>query len=290
MKIREPIFIVGSGRSGTSLLYRLLAVHPDLCWFSNLTDRYPEVSFLPFVHRFIGVPGIGELLKRRILTAHNSDQFPFLPSEGGTIYHELCHFPHTRKTIRLDSSVRSELFLRIIKTHLAATGKARFLNKQTANTQRLHLMHALFPDAYWIHIIRDARAVARSLFHVSWWPDVALWWKTGATPRHLASEYSDPILLCAEHWRRNVMEIRAASGIFGSRYREIRYEELVQNPRQEIERLVHWAGLSYTQSFAKNIPRAFPNNNALWQKELTVRQRQLLARHIGPTLRRFGYE
>ncbi len=287
MTIRKPIFIIGSGRSGTSLLYRLLAVHPDLCWFSNLSDKHASLPFLAMAHRLLDLPGLGYGLKKLILSGK---QFSLLPSEGGRIYHEICRFEQDKKTTEKDiRSIRSDLLFRIISTHTRVTGKTRFLNKQTANTQRLQLMHALFPDAYWIHIIRDGRAVANSLSRVSWWPGVSLWWHGGKTPSQLARAYKDPILLCAEHWRRNVTEIRSMRAILGRHYREIRYEELVENPRKSLTAMLRWCHLPVSQQYLRILPDRLPNRNDAWQRNLTDSQKALLQKQIGSLLRELDY-
>ena len=38
------IFIIGSGRSGTTLLYNLLATHSDVAWFSVLSHHKPVLG------------------------------------------------------------------------------------------------------------------------------------------------------------------------------------------------------------------------------------------------------
>ncbi|NIW23749.1 MAG: sulfotransferase, partial [Gammaproteobacteria bacterium] len=56
LAIEPPFFIVGSGRSGSSILYQLLAVHPQLCWVSRLTDRFPWAPWLSRAHRLLDLP------------------------------------------------------------------------------------------------------------------------------------------------------------------------------------------------------------------------------------------
>ena len=42
MRIDRPIFIVGPHRSGTTLLYRLMAQHPEVGFFNMLNKRLPN--------------------------------------------------------------------------------------------------------------------------------------------------------------------------------------------------------------------------------------------------------
>lgn len=256
MEIHEPIFIIGSGRSGTSLLYNLLAVHPDLCWFSNLSDRFARLPQLILLHRLADF----SVVKKAIIGGKN---FPLLPSEGGNIYRR-SRFTDQKKTTEADlSRVDTKYFFEAIGAHLRLTGKARFLNKRTANTQRLRLMHALLPDAYWIHIIRDGRAVAHSLSRVDWWPTVRLWWHHGDTPMALSRAYPDPIRLAGQHWRRNVNEIRLHRRLLGRRYKEVSYEDLVKEPKKILAATLRFCHLRVPSEYLSILPNRFPNRNPL---------------------------
>ena len=51
MKIDNAILIHGPGRSGTTLLNSILALHKDLSWISGYTNRYPEKLWLTYFNR-----------------------------------------------------------------------------------------------------------------------------------------------------------------------------------------------------------------------------------------------
>src|SRR3972149_12072917 len=155
MQIVRPIFILGSGRSGTSILYNLLATHPDVCWFSNIVNSYPNHPELAIMNRITDVPLIRGYIKKSIIKS-SSTSFIY-PSEGENIY-TYCGFKDDQKMLEPTPDIKMDKFKKIVALHLALTGKQRFLNKRTANTQRLGVIQALFPDAFYIHIIRDGRA------------------------------------------------------------------------------------------------------------------------------------
>ena len=42
IQIDRPVFVIGTGRSGTTLFHEPMAYHPQLAWFSNWSRRYPQ--------------------------------------------------------------------------------------------------------------------------------------------------------------------------------------------------------------------------------------------------------
>ena len=42
--IKKPIFIIGTGRCGSTLLYRILALHPELAFLSNINEKFNSMS------------------------------------------------------------------------------------------------------------------------------------------------------------------------------------------------------------------------------------------------------
>lgn len=212
-----------------------------------------------------------------------------VPSEGENIY-SFCGFRDDRKMATKEiTDILSTKFTTIVSMHLAATQRPRFLNKRTANTQRIDCINTLFPDAYFIHIIRDGRAVAHSLIKTDWWNNIPLWWKGKKTPHQLQESGVNPIEIAALHWKHNVEEIISKKGKLKHRYLEIRYEDLVQNPRLCIQAIIEFTHLSSSDKFLTNIPRTFPNLNNKWQIQLTNKQKQILSQTIDTLEKKLGY-
>lgn len=285
-QIEKPIFIVGSGRSGTTLLYNLLATHPEVCWFSNLTDKFPSFHCLAAMHRLLDAPLIGYHMKRQIIRR----SMPSLrPSEAENIYHKYCRFQHARKTTSADITEEMELrFKCVTNEHLRFTGKKRFLNKQTANTQRIELIQSMFPKAYIIHIIRDGRAVANSLLHVPWWNNVDIWW-LGYRPDRWEKAGREPVELCAQHWKRDVEEILQHKHLFKDRYFELKYEELVKRTRSTALDIFNFCHLKESKESEKLLPESLKNMNYKWESQLTEPQKRIVNSAIGNFMKRLGY-
>ena len=264
-----------------------MSLHKQVCWISNLSDRYPNISFLPLMNRLIDVPGLRNVLRKRIIYRISPR---IRPSEGRNIYHNYAGLDNTCRLDENDISQEMEKKLKkAIVNHIAFTGKKRFLTKQTANCQRIRAIHAMFPDAYFIHLVRDGRAVANSLNKVSWWKETDIWW-FGGRPDDWAAAGKEPIELCALQWRRDVEEILNNKAILGHRYLEIRYEDFVSDIHKCIHRVLEFCDLEDDHDFHEIIPRNLAvNMNYKWDVSLTQHQKEVVLSSIGDLLERLGY-
>jgi len=72
MQITKPIFIVGTGRCGSTAFHRLLARHPQLMWLSGFAERFP---YSPAWNRWaviaVGNPLLHRLFENRIRPGEN---------------------------------------------------------------------------------------------------------------------------------------------------------------------------------------------------------------------------
>ncbi len=286
MEIKKPIFIVGSGRSGTTIFYNLIATHPELCWFSNYTNKLPEFPLLAMGHRLLEVPGLGKQLKFKMM--HSKSPYVLKPMEAENIYHSYCKFRDDIKTTEEDLTAEMEYRLKSqIRFHLKYTGKKRFISKQTANNQRIRMIHKMFPDAYYIHIIRDGRAVANSLQNIFWWNNIYIWW-LGYKPPKWKEMGNDPIELCALQWQRDVEEILNHRHLFGDRYIEIKYENFITDVKNTMNNIVDFCELKRSDEFENLLPSSLKDMNGKWKK-LPESQKAILQNTTKDLLLQLGY-
>jgi hypothetical protein len=174
-----------------------------------------------------------------------------------------------------------------IQMHLDVTDKPRFINKRTANTQRLRLMNRMFPEAYYVHMIRDGRAVINSYLNVDFWKDMTIWW-LGKTVSDWEIEGKDPVDLAAKHWRHNFEEILANKNALKN-YLEVRYEDFVKEPSKEIHRITDFCEISFPDDYQEFIPQTLPNMNYKWKKGLTADQIAIIEENTRDLLGKLGY-
>jgi len=179
----RPIFIIGCARSGTTLVRLILDSHPNI-------SAGAETKFLP---------ELGEMVER----AHLYSKFD-------------VSRPYVVELMR-------GFYGRLQSDYMSRRGKRRWAEKTPGYTMHLTLIDELYPDAQYVHVIRDGRDVVAS-HHDRWGYRAAL----GTALRK---------------WRRYVTVARRfGRGLPPDRYHEVRYEDLVREPEKAARELLAFLG------------------------------------------------
>lgn len=192
------VFLVGCPRSGTTWLQLLLAQHPAVATLPE-THIFPDyVSPLLAKHRGSDparVVGLGAIV-------------------GAEEFRDLCR------------DLVTKVLARALEDKPAATV---ILEKTPLHLNYTQDILELFPDARFVHIVRDPRAVSASLL------DAGRDWGKAWAPQ--------TALDAARMWNRSMLhglQLRRLAGACT----EVRYEELVASPVDELQRLLRALGLS----------------------------------------------
>jgi Sulfotransferase family len=289
-----PLFIVGAPRSGTSLLYKLLCLHPQAAWISNWSRRAPGLAAVAGLNRvaarfpatrrsvWFGSDAANAYVygRRRALWER---LYP-MPVEGETVYRH-CGVGEGLAGGPAEDAQADRLRRAFAGLRRWSGGRV-LISKRIANNQRIPFLAAAFPGARFLHLIRDGRAVAYSLTRVDWWEDGVLWWY-GDTPRRWRERGGDPWELAATHWVRELASIDEGLGaVAPERQLELRYEELVSEPMAVLRRVAGFAGLADDPGWGAELGRLrYPNKNEAWRERLapdardrveTIQREQLL--------------
>ncbi len=170
------------------------------------------------------------------------------------------------------------------------SGGRVLVSKRIANNQRIPFLTAAFPNARFLHLIRDGRAVAYSLSRVDWWEDGVVWWY-GDTPRRWRERGGDPWELVATHWLREFASIEEGlATVAPDRRLELRYEDLVVEPAGLLEQVAGFAGLPADPGWRAELERLqYPNKNEVWRDRLSPEARQRVEEIQQANLLRLGY-
>ncbi|HET8600719.1 MAG TPA: sulfotransferase, partial [Segeticoccus sp.] len=156
-----------------------------------------------------------------------------------------------------------------------------------------------FPQARFVNVIRDGRAVANSWLQMGWWdgyegPDN---WYLGPLPpreRELwEASGRDFVVLAALGWHLLMQSFEEArAGVSADQWLDLRYEDLVAAPRESAGRLLEFVGLDwsadYEAGFARHTFQA--SRGAAWRRDLGAEQVRKVEQAVGPTLARYGYQ
>jgi hypothetical protein len=221
------VFIVGCPRSGTTLLQRIVGAHPDVV----VCD---ETFWVVYYYK-----------KRLGLTPEGL----VTPELAGRLFE---YYKFYRMKLGHDEVARlarpgqpyAEFVTGLFDLHAEVRGKPLVGDKTPDYVRNLPTLHALWPQARFVHLIRDGRDVALS----------AINWKRKAA--RLAGLYSTwgehPVTTAALWWEWHVRLGRQAGVALGpGRYLEVRYEALVARPAQECARLCAFLGLPYDDAMLR---------------------------------------
>ena len=129
-----------------------------------------------------------------------------------------------------------EAIAAVFEAYAAEHGKPRWGDKTPLYMQYLPLLERLFPDARFVHLVRDGRDAALSFLSVP----AGIMTEGWGHPRDAAG--------FACQWATEVRAARALGARVGpARYLEVRYEALVADPEAELRRICAFAGSSTTR-------------------------------------------
>lgn len=242
--IERPVFLVGAERSGTTLLRLMLDAHPDIVWQS-------EFEF--------AVDCIGD-----------NGQWPIL---------EEYYLWLKKNRVFLDTkfSIDNSLdYPALVKSFLMQKLGER-PGKIVGATCHRHYekLRLIWPDARFIHIVRDPRDVAKSNIGMGWagnvWYGVDRWLEAEKSWNKLSRELNDSMKM------------------------EICYEDLICSPEPVLRNLSQFLGVGYSDemmSYSNTSTYSQPDESLVfqWKQKQSPRQIQLVELKVGNALVDKGYE
>ncbi len=297
----RPIFFIGMGRSGSTLIFEILAVHPDLAWFTQYLNRAPEHPWLSVLSR---LADLGPAFRRRPpgspVRSPRLERLRIRPAEAYGVWRRYSGKKFLRDyLIGVRATAEERAQLRSLVTKVARYQGKRRLAAKITGPARIEYLTSVFPDAYFVHLVRDGRAVAESLLRRDFWRDTFRMrepaWRNGLSEDELARWRQlgeDPVVLAAIQWRAVVRGARREAESFApGRYLEVRYEDFVADPGGIVDRIADFCGLRSSARMHRFLEREVCLRDATttWREALSPRQVELLDELIGDTLRELGY-
>ncbi len=293
----HPIFVIGHWRTGTTLLHELLIRDPRF-GFPDMQDCFNPHHALLTNHFF------KRYAKWMLPDKRPMDNMPFgweRPQEDEfalallgmpSTYTDFA-FPNRPPThpgaLDLSGLTPAQLakwkrvFVRFLKEVTVRTGKQLVL-KSPPHTARVPVLMELFPDAKFVHIVRDPRVVFPST--VNLWKSMAL--KHGLQTPTFAG-FEEKVL---REFRVIYDRLEEARPLFKpGHFAELRYENLVRDPVGELRQVYATLNLEGFDAVRPRIEE-YQRQNANYETnkfQLTDEQRAVIEQRWGDVIRRYGY-
>jgi hypothetical protein len=291
----QVAFLVGAGRSGTTLLQKLLCLHPQIAYISNYENRFawfPDGLACGVIANrlqaklgawfdqggnayFVGRPWFKKI-------------FP-TPHEGEAVFAS-CGIPLFPSADYVPDATTGACLTRRFEQIRARAHATVFLSKRTANNRRIRLLSSIFPAARYVHLIRDGRDVTQSLASVEWWDNHTVWWD-GRTPLEMERAGEARLSICARNWVRELEELRVGlERIAPAQILELRFEELLSDPLRHLERVANFLGVDFSPAYRDAIESlSLQPARARWATDWDADQRAGVLAEIQPMLQQLGY-
>jgi hypothetical protein len=270
----RPLFIGGCERSGTTMLGAMIGGHsrcvcvPESQFIDHLftRDNFDQNAVEP--QKVLASIVAHE--RYRLLWKLPLDPWAVAPTELGTTYAEVLSW-----------------LVRAYGRRVGRPSATLWVDHTPTNFKRGLTLLRMFPEARFLHLVRDGRGVAASLLPLDWGPN--------------------DVLRAADYWMaRCAVGLAAEIQLGPERVLRVRYEDLLASPETTLRRIAGFAGLEYEPVMAQGAghwPNRYnerqhrlvgqpPDQSRAhsWHYSLTSRQIEIFESAAGEFLEAMGYQ
>ena len=268
-----PFFVLGSQRSGTTMLRLMINRH------SRLAVPHETGFITPFYRKLAAYNDCAEASDvTRLLRDVAKHK---LVVRGGLI-------PDQDAVLARAPGDYRAFVEAVMGVYCARHGKARWGDKTPFYTEDVDVLRQIFPNAKIVHLVRDGRDVVAS--------QKAIEWMSKNVPK------------LARDWAWKVTLLRKVGACLGGDYLEVRYEDLVRAPEAALREICSFLGepyepemLGYSESAEGVVPAESlrwhrnsvrppdPAKLGEWRTKLSLGEQAIVDELAGPALELFGY-
>ncbi|MFC1666055.1 sulfotransferase [Pseudomonadota bacterium] len=247
---KNPVFIIGCPRSGTSIFNKMISECQDV---ANLSEAI-----------YIWSPGDTDIYSNHVKSATDVS-------------------PEEEKRIKGAFG-----FYQFLKR------KRIFVNKCPRSSVRVPFIRAIFPDAKYIHVYRDGRAVVNSIINIIEREDFRKCIPLGAfcKPKNWRNLAKMPSVEGHSYqWLEIIKEVQTAStGFDDSQWLNVSYEAFCSDPGKVMSGVFQFMNVNPTEKLLMNISQMPLSNNQKWRQKFSNNEIETMNRIMGKQLTAYGYE
>lgn len=272
-----PLFIVSAGRSGTTLMRSILAAGGEIA-------IPPESQVIrKVIRRFVTLQHLNWQDLCRIVIAYfeSHPDFHLWETNLAPVYQKAFSLKGGKRSL---AGIVDLVYREYVKLHFP--GARTWGDQSPLNTFFLPRIHATFPQARFLHMLRDGRDAIASLY------------QRGRTVEEATTR-----------WIASIEKTnRLKAKLENDQYLEIRYEDLVRQPEVSVEKACRFADLQYQNEmleywkapttveaehfdFHKNLAKPiFTSSIGKWRERLSTEQKAYVLERVSPWLQELRYE
>lgn len=300
------VVVFGTGRCGSTPIVEVVSRHREVGFVSNLDDKFSLLNLKgrwnnrlhrlspprdPKMRPFHDRRTLVELGRLRIAPAEawkilDRQVAPIISAPFRDLRAEDC-------TPWLQGRLRD-----FFERRMAAQHRDVFIQHLTG-WPRAGFIRTAFPETRFVHVVRDGRAVANSWLQMGWWRGYQgpAAWHLGPLSPEAAAVWEESgrsfVVLAGLGWKMLIESFeRAHAEVPDSQWMQVRYEDVVAEPRRHLEAVLDFMGLPWTDEFEREFAR-YPFEGSRvqgFQRDLGPDSIAQLEATIGATLRAYGYD
>lgn len=270
-RIKNAIIIHGPGRSGTTLFNNVLSLHPELAWISGYVNRFPGWPFLSILNRLQSIRKFEEVSRGKRYLPRPAEAYRFWDYYAGAvrIYDEQ----------KIKSAPNFDDLTRALSRIMHYQGRPRLIIKLTG-LARGAFIEKVFENPLILYIDRDPRDIIVSYFRQRW-----LYKGKPNFDKIDRSQLINEYVALFNSFEASKTELKAFD------FRQLRYEDLVDNPVDFFRKIIAWAGLTHDDRFYKTVQNWRIGKEGLgrWQSFFSSDEVKQLNVLLERPLRTLGY-
>lgn len=264
----SPTFVLGSAHSGTTILYKMIALHPEMSWFSQFSLRSGEISGRWSLPLSRTTERALRRLARHDWRKVDPSRWAWVvpqPGEVRTIWDSLLERGGTIEE-------RAESVRACIEAFCLDSRHRFFVAKRPSFYRHIPVLRYAFPSARFVHIVRDGRPVALSV-------------------RHKFARVHGPeasLALAAEYWVEEIRAVRSAAETID--LLEIRYEDLCVDVHDTLAKVLTHSMVPAVSRFVDRLPRRLSSTNEHWTDSASPDELARICAAQAELLGDYGYQ
>ena len=259
-KLQNPVFLIGCARSGTTLLSKLLGMHRDIVNWSELNDIWDPTGY-PW--------------------RESNHKTPPIWADPVAFTERWWH----------DNQKRQRDLRAVLGAYQWLHRTPIILNKSPLNTFRIPYLLKIFPEAKFINMIRDGRAVVNSytkkqLAEIQEFPEPY-------RSNQIEYDFEELAKHLAHFWKANINEVKQQKQAQGlsekAQIIDVKYEALCARTTDTLENICSFLGVSPSKFNSAVREINVTNRNHKWRENFDDDLATQLTEIMEPTLSEEGY-